>query len=288
MRIWLDPAKLANLGLTASDVAAAIQEQNQQAAAGTLGRAPAPAGQAFELQLNTLGRLEQVAEFEDIVVRALPNGSVVRIEDVARVELGAEQYDWSTTWNGKATATIGVFQLADANGIELAEEVEATMAGLAEHFPEDIAWVVNYDTTRFVRESIREVIVTLLQAVALVLLVIFVFLQNLRSTLIPTIAVPVSLIGTFAAMAIFGFSINTLSLLALVVVVALVVDDAIVVVENVNRRLDEGGRNLKEVTSQAMAEVRVPIVATTLVLMAVFVPVAFFPGSPASCTTSLR
>jgi hydrophobe/amphiphile efflux-1 (HAE1) family protein len=171
-----------------------------------------------------------------------------------------------------------VFQLADANGIEIADEVRATMTDLARHFPADMEWLINYDTSKFVRESIREVIVTLLQATALVLLVIFVFLQNLRSTLIPTIAVPVSLVGAFAAMALFGFSINTLSLLALVVAVALVVDDAIVVVENVNRRLDEGGRNLTEVTRQAMAEVRGPIIATTLVLMAVFVPVAFIPG----------
>ena len=278
MRIWLDPAKLTNLGLTGTDVAAAIREQNQQAAVGALGQAPAPAGQAFELQLNTLGRLEQVAQFEDIVVRALANGSVVRIKDVARVDLGAEEYDWSTTLSGKPTATVVVFQLADGNGLEIAKEVEATMTRLARHFPEDMTWLINYDTTRFVRASIREVITTLLQAVGLVLLVIFVFLQNLRSTLIPTIAVPVSLVGAFAGMAAFGFTINTISLLALVVAVALVVDDAIVVVENVNRRLDEGGRNLTEVTREAMVEVRGPIVATTLVLIAVFVPVAFIPG----------
>jgi hydrophobe/amphiphile efflux-1 (HAE1) family protein len=278
MRIWLDPAKLANLGLTATDVAAAIEEQNQQAAVGTLGQAPAPAGQAFEFQLNTLGRLDQVEQFADIVLRALPNGSVVRIRDVARVELGADQYDWSTAMSGRPSGNVVIFQLADANGLEIRKQVVATMDRLAQHFPDDLEWVIIYDTTMFVRESIREVIVTLLQAIGLVLLVIFVFLQNLRSTLIPTIAVPVSLIGAFAAMAAFGFSINTLSLLGLVVAVALVVDDAIVVVENVNRRLDEGGRDLKEVTRQALAEVRGPIVATTLVLMAVFVPVAFLPG----------
>jgi hydrophobe/amphiphile efflux-1 (HAE1) family protein len=278
MRIWLDPAKLTNLGLTASDVAAAIEEQNQQAAAGTLGQAPAPAGQAFEFQLNTLGRLEQVAQFEDIVLRALPNGSVVRIKDVGRVELGAEEYDWSTSQSNRPTANVGIFQLADANGLEIRSQVVATMERLSRQFPEDMEWLIIYDTTMFVRESIREVIVTLLQAIGLVVLVIFVFLQNLRSTLIPTIAVPVALIGTFAAMAALGFSINTLSLLGLVVAVALVVDDAIVVVENVNRRLDEGGRDLKEITRQALAEVRGPIIATTLVLMAVFVPVAFIPG----------
>ena len=278
MRIWLDPAKLTNLGLTAADVAAAIREQNQQAAVGTLGRAPAPAGQGFEYQLNTLGRLEQVEQFEDIVVRALPNGSVVRISDVARVELGADQYDWSTSMSGRPSGNVVIFQLADANGLEIRKQVVATMDRLAQHFPDDLEWVIIYDTTMFVKESIREVVVTLLQAIALVLLVIFVFLQNLRSTLIPTIAVPVSLIGAFAARAAFGFSINTLSLLGLVVAVALVVDDAIVVVENVNRRLDEGGRDLREVTRLALAEVRGPIIATTLVLMAVFVPVGFIPG----------
>jgi hydrophobe/amphiphile efflux-1 (HAE1) family protein len=278
MRIWLDPAKLTNLGLTAAEVAAAIREQNQQAAVGTLGQAPAPADQVFEFQLNTLGRLEQVEQFEDIIVRALPNGSVVRISDVARVELGADQYDWSTAMSGRPTGNVVIFQLADANGLEIREQVVATMDRLAQNFPDDLEWVIIYDTTMFVRESIREVIVTLLQAIALVLLVIFVFLQNLRSTLIPTIAVPVSLVGAFAAMAVFGFSINTLSLLGLVVAVALVVDDAIVVVENVNRRLDEGGRDLREVTRLALAEVRGPILATTLVLMAVFVPVGFIPG----------
>ena len=244
MRIWLDPAKLANLGLTATDVAAAIREQNQQAAVGTLGRAPAPAGQTFEFQLNTLGRLEQVAQFEDIVVRALPNGALVRVRDVGRVELGADTYDWSTSMSGRPSGNVVIFQLADANGLEIRERVVATMDRLARHFPADLEWVIIYDTTMFVRASIREVIVTLLQAIGLVLLVIFVFLQNWRSTLIPTIAVPVSLIGTFAAMAVLGFSINTLSLLGLVVAVALVVDDAIVVVENVNRRLEEGGRDL--------------------------------------------
>ena len=278
MRIWLDPDKLANLGMTATDVADAVSEQNQQVATGALGLPPAPAGQAFTYQLNTLGRLDQVEQFEDIVIRALPNGSVVRIRDVGRVELGSADYSWSTTTSNKPTGNLGIFQLADANGLEIAKEIEATMNRLAQHFPEDLEWAIIYDTTMFVRASITEVIKTMLQAVGLVLLVIFVFLQNWRSTLIPTIAVPVSLIGAFAAMAVFGFTINTLSLLGLVVAVALVVDDAIVVVENVNRRLDEGGKDLQEVTELAMTDVRGPIIATTLVLMAVFVPVAFIPG----------
>jgi HAE1 family hydrophobic/amphiphilic exporter-1 len=279
MRIWLDPARLTNLGLTAMDVENAIQEQNQQVAVGTVGQAPAPPGQAFQYQLNTLGRLEQVSQFEDIIVRANPDGSVVRIRDVARVELGAEEYDWDTMLSGKPTATIIVFQLAEANGLQIKAVVTETMNKLAKHFPDDMQWVMRYDTTLFITESIKEVIVTLLEAVALVVLVVFIFLQNFRAVLIPTIAVPVSLIGTFAFMKIFGFSINSLSMLGMVLAVALVVDDAIVVVENVMRKLEEGGqRDIKEITAEAVNEVRGPIVATTLVLMAVFVPVAFIPG----------
>ena len=278
IRIWLDPAKLTNLGLTAMDVQNAVLDQNQQVAAGKIGQAPAPAGQVFQFQLNALGRLEQVAQFENIIVRAYPNGSVVRIKDIGRVELGAEEYDWDTQLNGKPAATLAVFQLADANALQIKQEIETTMERLAKHFPDDMEWTIRYDTTKFITASTHEVIVTLLQAIALVILVVFVFLQNVRSTLIPTIAIPVSLIGTFAFMLAFGFSINTLSLLGMVLAVALVVDDAIVVVENVNRHLAAGETDLKAVTAQAMAEVRGPIIATTLVLMAVFVPVSFIPG----------
>ncbi len=278
MRIWLDPAKLTGLGLTATDVKQAIQEQNQQVATGNVGQSPAPKGQTFQFKLNTLGRLEQAAQFEDIVVRALPDGSVVRIKDVARVELGGEEYDWATKLDGKPTATVFISQLANANGLQIKKTVEQTMERLSRHFPDDLEWSMRYDTTTFITESMHEVIVTLLQAVALVILVVFVFLQDFRATLIPVIAVPVSLIGTFAFMAALGFSINTLSLLGMVLAVALVVDDAIVVVENVMRKLEEGGTDLKQVTKEALAEVRGPIIATTLVLMAVFVPVAFIPG----------
>jgi HAE1 family hydrophobic/amphiphilic exporter-1 len=279
MRIWLDPARLTNLGLTAMDVENAIKEQNQQAATGKIGQAPAPAGQAFQYQLNTLGRLEQVSQFEDIIVRANPDGSVVRIRDVARVELGAEEYDWDTKLNGKPTATLVVFQLANANGLQIKTAVTETMNKLARHFPEDMQWVMRYDTTLFITESIKEVIITLLEAILLVVIVVFIFLQNFRAVLIPTIAVPVSLIGAFAFMKIFGFSINSLSMLGMVLAVALVVDDAIVVVENVMRKLEEEPqRDMKELTAEAVNEVRGPIIATTLVLMAVFVPVAFIPG----------
>lgn len=278
IRIWLDPAKLTNLGLTAMDVQNAVLDQNQQVAAGKIGQAPAPAGQMFQFQLNALGRLDDVSQFEKIIVRAYPNGSVVRIKDIGRVELGAEEYDWDTQLNGKPAATLAVFQLANANALQGKQEIESTMERLAKHFPGDMEWTIRYDTTKFITASTHEVIVTLLQAIALVILVVFVFLQNVRSTLIPTIAIPVSLIGTFAFMAAFGFSINTLSLLGMVLAVALVVDDAIVVVENVNRHLAAGETDLKAVTAKAMAEVRGPIIATTLVLMAVFVPVSFIPG----------
>ncbi len=278
MRIWLDPAKLTNLGLTASDVVDAIQEQNQQVAAGKIGAAPATQDQPFVYQLNTLGRLSDTEQFANIIVRALPNGAVVRLRDIGRVEFGAEEYDWGTQLNGKPTATLVVSQLANANGLKIKQAIVAAMERLERNFPDDLTWAIVYDTTVFIEDSIREVIITLLEAVLLVFLVVYVFLQNWRSTLIPCIAVPVSLIGTFIFMAAFGFSINLLSLLGLVLAVALVVDDAIVVVENVNRKLDEGATDLTKATEDALAEVRSPIVATTLVMMAVFVPMAFIPG----------
>ncbi|NYT46464.1 MAG: efflux RND transporter permease subunit [Candidatus Methanofishera endochildressiae] len=237
-----------------------------------------PDGQAFVFQLNALGRLETVEQFENIVIRANQDGSVVRVVDVARVELGSEDYSWSTELDGNPTAALAVYQLANANSIHIAKKIRAAMSDLEKHFPEDMQWEVHYDTTRFIAESTREVIITLIEAILLVMLVVFVFLQNFRSTLIPTIAIPVSLIGTMAFMLAFGFSINTLSLLGLVVAVALVVDDAIVVVENVNRHLESGETDMQKVTEQAMAEVRGPVIATTIVLMAVFVPVSFIPG----------
>ncbi len=278
MRIWLDPERLANMGMTAVDVENAIKEQNNQVAAGKLGEPPAPEGQAFSFQLNTLGRLENVEQFGNIVIRANSDGTVVRVNDVGRVELGSEDYTWSTSLDGGPTAAIAVYQLANANSIHIAEQVRSAMSDLERHFPQDLQWDVHYDTTRFIKESTREVIITLIEAIILVMLVVYLFLQNIRSTLIPTIAIPVSLIGTFVFMLAFDFSINTLSLLGLVVAVALVVDDAIVVVENVNRHLEKGGADMKKITETAMAEVRGPIIATTIVLMAVFVPVSFIPG----------
>ncbi|MCK5190699.1 MAG: efflux RND transporter permease subunit, partial [Methylococcales bacterium] len=282
IRIWLNPERLANMGMTAMDVQNAIMEQNNQAAAGKLGAPPARDQQAFAFQLNVQGRLENVEQFENIVIRASSDGTVVRISDVARVELGGEEYSWSSYMNGKPTAAITLFQLADANSLDIAEAMDEAMTDLAKHFPEDMEWSVHYDTTRFIKESTREVVITLIEAILLVMLVVFVFLQNFRSTLIPTIAILVSLIATFIFMLAFGFSINQLSLLGLVVAVALVVDDAIIVVENVNRHLEshvgEENVDMQQITEEAMAEVRGPIVATTIVLMAVFVPVSFIPG----------
>ena len=278
IRIWLDPQKLTNLGLTPTDVVNAIKEQNQQVAAGALGRAPAPANQTFSYQLDTLGRLSQVSQFEDIILRASDAGSIVRMKDVARVELGSESYESGFHLGEKPGAAIGVFQLPDANGFTIANAVRAKLESLSRFFPDDVVYKVPYDTTRFVRASIHEVVQALFLAIALVFLVVYVFLQDLRGTIIPGVAIPVSLIGTFAFMAVFGFSINILSLLGLVLAVGLVVDDAIVVVENVQRRIQEGADDLHQATRDAMAEVRGPIIATTLALLAVFVPVAFIPG----------
>ena len=278
MRIWLDPARLTNLGLAATDVRDAVLEQNQVVAAGKLGQAPAPEGQAFEYQLNTLGRLIDVEQFENIIVRARPDGSVVRISDVGGVEMGGEDYNWSTRLNGKPTATLVVSQLATANGLDIKKAVLEVLARAEKSFPPDLEWSIVYDTTVFIEESTREVIHTLIEAIVLVLVVVFIFLQSWRSTLIPVIAVPVSLIGTFAFMAVAGFSINQLTLLGLVLAVALVVDDAIIVVENVERKLEEGATDLIQATEEALAEVRGPIIGTTIVMMAVFVPCAFIPG----------
>ena len=231
-----------------------------------------------EILLRTKGQRYRGREFEDIVVRALANGSVVRIKDVGRVELGAEEYDWDIKTNGKPSAFLVISQLANANGLDIKKAVLDTMQRLEKNFPEDVAWSIKYDTTKFISSSVHEVIVTLIEAVLLVILVVYLFLQNMRATLIPVIAVPVSLIGTLAFMLAFDFSINILTLLGLVLAVALVVDDAIVVVENVMRKLEEGATDLKQATRDAIAEVRSPIIATTLVLIAVFVPVSFIPG----------
>ena len=278
MRLWLNPDKLTSMEMTAMDVIAAVQEQNIQVAAGKIGDPPSPPGQTFTYSINTLGRLSSPEQFEDIIIRTRPDGSVVRVKDVGRAELGAENYGWFGHLNSGKAALIGVFQLPGANALNVAKEVYANMERLSQRFPQGLKYAVSYDTTLFVKESIKEVIKTLLEAMALVFLVVYVFLQNWRATMIPAIAIPVSLVGTFAVLKAFGFSINTLTLFGLVLAIGIVVDDAIIVVENASRCIDEKGMAPKEATKEAMREVTGPIIATTLVLMAVFVPVAFMPG----------
>ena len=278
MRIWLNPDKLASLSITTTDVANAIEEQNVQVAAGSIGQPPIPKGQQFQFIITTLGRLETVEEFEDIIIRANQDGSVVRIKDVATVDLGAETYTTNSTLDGGETVGIGTYQLPGANALDLAKEIRAAMELLKEDFPSGVDYEIIYDTTEFVKESIKEVVITLFEAFILVFIVVFIFLQNIRATLIPAITIPVSLIGTFALINALGFSINTLTLFGLVLAIGLVVDDAIIVVENASRLIAERGVSSREATSAAMKEVTGPIVATSLVLMAVFVPVSFMPG----------
>ena len=233
MRLWLNPNKLTSMEMTATDVIAAVQEQNVQVAAGKkIGDTPSPPNQTFTYSINTLGRLSSPKEFEDIIIRTRSDGSVVRVKDVgAGGELGAENYGWFAHLNSNKAACIGVFQLPGANALDVASEVYTNMERLSKRFPKDLKYAVSYDTTLFVKESIKEVIKTLLEAMLLVFFVVYIFLQNWRATMIPAIAIPVSLVGTFAVLKAFGFSINTLTLFGLVLAIGIVVDDAIVVVE---------------------------------------------------------
>src|SRR5210317_1914773 len=277
MRVWVKPDQLAKLGLTVPDITAAIQEQNVIAPAGQIGGPPAVPGTQFTYQVRTKGRLTTDEEFGNVVIRSNPDGSQVRIKDVARVELGTLSYNAVSRLNGGPAAILAIYQLPGANGLEVREQVEAVMQELAQDFPEDVEYLVSLDTTLAIEEGIKEIITTLFQAVALVILVVFIFLQNWRATLIPSLAVPVSLVGTFAVFPLLGFSINTLSLLGLVLAIGIVVDDAIVVVEAVTSKMEEGLKP-KEATIAAMKEVSGPIVATSLSLIAVFVPVAMMGG----------
>jgi len=278
MRIWLSSDQLTALGLTPSDVIAAIQGQNVQAAVGRIGAQPMTPDQQFQITLQTQGRLTDVAEFEDIVVRANPDGSTVRVKDVGRVELGAKQSDSVSRLNGSDTAAMAIYLAPGANAVAVADGIQATMERLAERFPDGLAYEVIYDTTDFVKASLEKVVHTLFEAFALVILVVFIFLGSWRATLIPLIAVPVALVGTFAFLLLIGFSANTISLLAVVLAIGIVVDDAIVVVENVERIMDEEGLPPREAAKKAMSQITGPIIAITLVLLSVFVPVAFIPG----------
>ncbi len=278
MRIWLDPDKLANLGITAVDVQQAIAEQNVQVAAGKIGQSPAPPGTPFEMQVNAVGRLSDPGQFGDIVVRVQPqDGAIVRLKDVARIELGALQYSSSAYFGKDPTVVLAIYQMPGSNALDLQKNVQAKMQDLAKRFPAGVDYAMHYDTTRFVAASMHDVVITLGEALLLVILVVYVFLQSWRTTIIPTIAIPVSLVATLAVMEALGFSLNMLSLLGMVLAIGLVVDDAIVVVENVERQLEAGLPPI-EAARKAMSEVTGPIIATTAVLMAVFIPVAFIPG----------
>ncbi|MFY9290729.1 MAG: efflux RND transporter permease subunit [Methylorubrum rhodinum] len=277
MRVWLDPAKMEALGMATETVLQAIQAQNAQVTTGSLGKLPMDRATPFELQLVTKGRLVKPEEFANIVLRANADGSVVRVADVGRVELGSEQYGVTSNFDGKPSATLGIFQNPDANAVEVMNGTRETMADLAKRFPPGLHYSIALDSTEFVKEAIYEVVRTLVEAILIVTVVTYLFLQNWRATLIPTIAVPVALIGTFGPMALLGFSFNTLSLLGLVLAVGLVVDDAIIVVENTERLMAEG-QEPKPAAREAVNEVGGPVIATTLVLAALFVPVAFIPG----------
>ena len=276
MRVWLDPQKLAARNLTAGDVIDAIREQNVQVAAGQIGAPPAQDSQ-FQLAINATGRLTDEQQFRDIIIKTGPQGEVLHLGDVARVEMGAQQYTSKSLLSNKSAVAIPIFQSPNANALDLSASVRKTMEELKKDFPAGLDYQIIYDPTVFVRQSIEAVVHTLLEAVALVVLVVILFLQTWRASIIPLVAVPVSIIGTFAALMAFGFSINTLSLFGLVLAIGIVVDDAIVVVENVERHI-QAGQSPRAATKLAMDEVSRPIIAITLVLCAVFVPVAFVTG----------
>ncbi|PYQ19366.1 MAG: hydrophobe/amphiphile efflux-1 family RND transporter, partial [Acidobacteria bacterium] len=278
MRLWLDPVRVASRGLTASDIVNALREQNVQVAAGQVGQQPAPSGQAFQISVRAVGRLSEPGEFENIIIKATPD-TAVRLRDVGRVELGAEDYASSMQFNGQDAVGMGITQLSDANALEVDRAAIAELERLAQRFPPGMKYRVAWDSTDVVSESIRDVIFTLGMAILLVILVIFVFLEDWRTTLIPAVTIPVSLVGTFAFVKLLGFSINTLTLFGITLATGLVVDDAIVVIENIERHIREGQRDAFAAASAAMKEVTGAVIATSLVLIAVFVPVAFFPGT---------
>ncbi len=277
MRVWVDPEQLASRDMSASDVALAIREQNMQIATGQIGQQPIPQGQLIQVPLGTLGRLVTIEQFENIIVKSRPDGRVTRLKDVARVELGAKNQDINSRLDGSPVVNMAVFQLPDANALETADLVRAKMTELQKEFPDGVTYEIRYDTTPFIRESIAEVYKTLQEAIILVAIVVLLFLQNWRSTIIPLIAVPVAIVGTFAALAVFGFSINNLTLFGLVLAIGIVVDDAIVVVEAVEHHI-EHGLSPRDATIRAMDEVSGPVIAIGLVLTAVFVPCAFITG----------
>jgi len=279
MRIWVDPDRLAARGITADDVVQALREQNVQVAAGQIGQPPAREGQQFQISVRAVGRLVEPSEFDNIILKRSEDGTLVRLKDVGRAELGAENYGTNLRYNGRDGVGFGVLPLPDANALDVYQRVLAEFDRLRQDFPPGLKLEAAFDTTTVVSDSIREVIITLLEAIGLVVLVMFLFLQNWRTTLIPAITIPVSLVGTFAFVKLLGFSINTLTLFGITLATGIVVDDAIVVIENIQRHIHEYGRTARQAASEAMGEVLGAVVATALVLVAVFVPVAFFPGT---------
>ncbi|MEJ2716815.1 MAG: efflux RND transporter permease subunit [Deltaproteobacteria bacterium] len=278
MRIWLDADKLEARKLTVDEVVNALQQQNVQVAAGQIGQPPVPSNQTYQLNVRTLGRLTTVDQFEDIIVKKGAGTRVIRVKDIATVELGGRAYDYHSLLNGKPSATMLIYQTPGSNIIEITEQVKKTMQELAQDFPPGLKYEIVYQVADFVTASIHEVVVTLFEAFVLVVLVVFIFLQNWRSTLIPLIAIPVSLIATFAVMALLGFSINLITLFGLILAIGIVVDDAIIVVENVERNMAEHGLGPKEAAIRSMEEVTGAIIGTTMVLMAVFIPPVFLGG----------
>src|SRR5215471_4178707 len=279
MRLWLDPQRLAARQITAGDVNNALRVQNVQVAAGALGQAPAPAGQLYQISVRVEGRLAEASEFDNIIVKASPDGSLVRLKDVGHSELGAETYSSSLRFNGQDAVGFGVIQLPSANALDVSRNVQAELLRLSRNFPPGLKVQIALDTTEVVHDSIREVLKTLAEAIVLVVLVIFIFLQSWRSTLIPALTIPVSLVGAFGFIKLLGYSINTLTLFGIILATGIVVDDAIVVIENIERHIQEYRVPARKAAVDAMAEVLSAVVATALVLIAVFVPIAFFPGT---------
>jgi len=279
MRLWLDPGRMAGRALTADDVVNALGEQNVEVAAGQVGSQPAMPGQQFQISVRAVGRLSEPAQFDDIILKSNADGTLVRLKDVGHAELGAEDYSNDLDYNGREAVGIAVTQLSTANALDVHQKCVAELDRLSKRFPPGMKYEIAFDTTDAVGESIRDVVFTLGTAIILVILVIFVFLEDWRSTIIPAVTIPVSLIGTFAFVKLLGFSINTLTLFGITLATGLVVDDAIVVIENIKRHLQEGELNPVKASSDAMKEVTGAVIATSLVLVAVFVPVAFFPGT---------
>ena len=278
MRLILNPVRMAQLDITPTEIVAVVREQNRDFPAGRIGREPTPKGTELTIPVITQGRMSEVKEFENMIVRAYPDGSMVRMRDIARVELGAQSYDLEGRWNGQPNAFLLTFLSPGANALETVKHVRQEMEKLSRSFPAGVSYDIPYDTTTFIDVSIKEVVKTLIEATLLVILVVFLFLQSWRATLIPAVAVPISLIGTLAGMEALGFSINTLTLFGMVLAIGIVVDDAIVVVENVERHITKGGLSPRDAAKKAMDEVTGPVVAIVLVLAAVFVPVAFLGG----------